>query len=117
MKNASYKLSIVSFLAFMILFFMTDTINAQTNTSQELVYISVEIKGLACPFCAFGMEKELKTISGVDSVHIELKKGLAFITTQIKQQPTREGLEKIIIDAGFTPGKIEYSDIPFLNKE
>ena len=96
---------------------MANTINVQSNTSQELVYISVEIKGLACPFCAFGMEKELKKVSGVDSVHIELKKGLAYISTLIQLQPTKETLEKVIIDAGFTPGKIEYSDTPFRRKE
>ncbi len=113
MKN---KFKQIVILIFPLFFIFTTSISAQ-EIEQERVFIKIEIKGLACPFCAFGMEKELKTISGVDSVHIELKKGLAFITTQIKQQPTREGLEKIIIDAGFTPGKIEYSDIPFLNKE
>jgi len=63
------------------------------------------------------MEKELKKVAGVDDVEIELKAGLAYISTLIKQQPTKESLEKIITDAGFTVGKIEYSSKHFAIKE
>ena len=59
------------------------------------------------------MEKELKKIAGVDKVEIELKKGLAYISTPIEQKPTRENLENIIKNAGFTPGNITFLDTPF----
>jgi len=58
------------------------------------VYIKIEIKGMACLYCAFGMEKELKKVAGVYSVDIELKEGLAYISTPIHQKPTKENLKK-----------------------
>jgi copper chaperone CopZ len=93
------------------------TIKAQTKTDQERVYIKIEIKGMACPYCAFGMEKELKKVSGVENVEIELKEGLAYISTPINQKPSKESLEKIIVDGGFTVGEIEYSNKPFIIKK
>lgn len=109
------RILILVILVFNICFF-TFT-NAQTNNEQGLVYVKIEIKGMACPFCAFGMEKELKKIAGVDNVEIELKAGLAYISTLINQKPAKESLEKIITDSGFTVGKIEYSSKPFAIKE
>lgn len=99
-----------------LFFFLTTTINAQIN-NQKLVYVKIEVKGLACPFCAFGMEKELKKVAGVKNVEIELKKGLAFISVPKNQRPTSENLEKIVTEAGFTVGEIEFSTTPFkINK-
>ena len=97
----------------LLLIFVTTTGKAQNNT-QERVYIKIEIKGLACPYCAFGMEKELKKVSGVDdNVTIELKEGLAFISTPIDQKPTKRMLKEIITNAGFTAGDITFSGKPF----
>ena len=104
-------------LLFLSLFFLfTSSINAQIK-EEKRIYVKIEIMGLACPFCAFGMEKELKKVAGVDDVEIELKAGLAYISTPIEQRPTKERLEKIIADAGFTVGKIEYSSKQFAIKE
>ncbi len=104
-------------LLFLSLFFLfTASINAQIK-EEKRIYVKIEIMGLACPFCAFGMEKELKKVAGVDDVEIELKAGLAYISTPLNQQPTKGRLEKIITDAGFTVGKIEYSSKHFAIKE
>ena len=101
-------------VALVFSFFLLITTAVGTQISQQdRIFIKIEIKGLACPYCAFGMEKELKKVSGVDNVHIELKEGFAYIDTPTKQKPTKKVLEKIIIDAGFTPGTIIFSEIPF----
>ncbi len=102
------------FLLFALLF--TPSVNAQSPTkatNNERIYMKIEIKGLACPYCAYGMEKELKKVSGVDHVDIELKTGLAYISTPIEQKPSAESLQKIITDSGFTPGEVVYSDKAF----
>jgi copper chaperone CopZ len=105
-------------LALLVLTFcFSVSVNAQTQHKQELIYVKIEIKGMACPYCAFGMEKEFKKVSGVENVEIVLKAGLAYITTPIEQKPTKKSIEKIITDAGFTVGKIEYSDKPYIIKE
>lgn len=103
-------------LVFAVLFFSSlTTVKAQSKTDH--VYIKMEVKGMACPYCAFGMEKALKKVSGVDDVKIQLKEGLAYISTVKKQEPLKESLALIVTNAGFTPGKIEYSNKPFVIKE
>lgn len=90
-------------------------VNAQTN-DQELTYVKVEVKGLACPFCAYGLEKKLKEEDGVKSIKIDVEEGLAYLTVLKSQKPTKETLEKIVADAGFTPSSIVFSEKPFTFK-
>lgn len=111
--NKMIKAIIKYHILLLLLFTSFCKISGQTQSVAETVYIMIEIKGLACPYCAYGMEKELKKISGVDNVTILLKKGQAYISTPILQKPTKPDLKKIIIKAGFTPGKIEYKTTPF----
>ena len=117
MKTKIRHLHLFGFTIFLLCMGHFTSLNAQTGSEQERIYVKIEIKGMACPFCAFGMEKELKQVAGVDKVEIELKKGLAYISTPLSQKPTMENLEKIITDSGFTVGKIEYSSEPFAIKE
>ena len=110
--------SILSLFILVLSLSFSSEANAQSKQSDEKrIYIKIEIKGLACPYCAFGMEKELKEISGVEQVDIELKAGLAYISTPIEQKPTKEKIGRVITDAGFTVGKIEYSDKVFNMKK
>ena len=104
----------IVFVVISLLFFAVSNLLAQQKITANRVYIKIEVKGLACPYCAYGMEKELKKVSGVNEVEIELKKGLAYISTPVAQQPTKEALAKIIKDAGFTAGVIEFNKEPFV---
>jgi len=91
-------------------------VNAQAN-GQEFTYVKVEVKGLACPFCAYGLEKKLKEVDGVKSIKIDFEEGLVYLTVLKSQKPTRETLEKIITDSGFTPSSIVFSEKPFMLKD
>ncbi|PHQ56617.1 MAG: hypothetical protein COC16_02825 [Lutibacter sp.] len=115
MKNSIKQT--VSFVLILIFFGFSTIIKAQTDEKKDRIYVKIEIKGMACPYCAFGMEKELRKVFGVYNVKIELEAGLAFISTPIQQKPTKESIQKIIMDAGFTVGDIEYSTKPFVTKE
>ncbi|MBL4642399.1 MAG: hypothetical protein JKY44_02285 [Flavobacteriaceae bacterium] len=106
-----------SFSILLICVIFSTTIKAQTKIDQKKVYIKIEVKGLGCPYCAFGMEKELKKVAGVKHVKIVLKEGLIYISTPSNQTPSKENLEKIIINGGFTVGEIEFSDTPFKFKK
>jgi len=105
-------------LLFFVLFFLlaTTTISSQT-TEQDFTYVKVEVKGLACPFCAYGLEKKLKEIEGVETIKIDVEEGLAYLTTLKSKKPTKETLEKIVTDAGFTPSSIVFSEKPFALKD
>jgi len=105
-------------LAIIVLLFSvasSTTVNAQTN-DQELTYVKVEVKGLACPFCAYGLEKKLKDLDGVETIKIDVKEGFAYLTVLKSKKPTKETLEKIVTDAGFTPSSIVFSEKSFILK-
>ncbi len=109
---AKYNLSVL-----LICFVFALLTNAQVNQTQKWVFIKIEVKGMACPYCAFGMQKEFKKVAGVDNVEIKLEEGLVYISTPISQKPTTESLKQIIIDAGFTPGGIIFSEKAFKHKD
>jgi len=117
MKKLFKTIPFTAFIFAVLLFGQSATVKAQSATKTDHVYIKMEVNGMACPYCAYGMEKELKKVSGVDDVKIQLKEGLAYIATLKKQQPLKESLALVIKNAGFTPGKIEYSNKPFVIKD
>jgi copper chaperone CopZ len=115
MKQKFKQAGLVVLVLFLFITAKT-TVNAQ-DAKQEFTYVKIEVKGLACPFCAYGLEKKLKDVDGVKNIKIDVEEGLAFLSANKSQRPTIEILKKIVIDAGFTPSNIEYSEIPFVLKE
>ncbi len=62
----------------------------------------IRVDGLACPFCAYGIEKSFIKTEGVKSVDIDLKNGLVIVKTENGKRFSEENLKKIIHDTGFT---------------
>jgi len=62
----------------------------------------MRVDGLACPFCAYGIEKKFTKTEGVKSVDIDLKNGLVIVKTKEGKIFTENELKKIINDTGFT---------------
>lgn len=89
----------------------TDNIKKQ-NTGRK--YIKVEVNGLVCPFCAYGLEKKLKkVVKGAADVHVFLKKGYATLNVPDDKIPSEKEIKKLVANAGFEAGQIIYSDKPF----
>ncbi|VAX05393.1 hypothetical protein MNBD_GAMMA19-1494 [hydrothermal vent metagenome] len=63
---------------------------------------NMRVDGLACPFCAYGIEKKFIKTEGVDSVDIDLQKGLVIVKTHEGKTFKEEKLKEIINDSGFT---------------
>ena len=103
----------MKWLIAIFIFHISVALQAQARTEPEMVYIKIEVKGLACPYCAYGMEKDLSKLAGVKHVDIQLKEGLAFLSVPTAQKPTREQIEAVIVDGGFTPGEIVFRSTPF----
>ncbi len=63
---------------------------------------ALQIDGLACPFCAFGIEKQLKKIEGVVSTSVDIKDGV--VTVVMERDATLDEAEakKAVEAAGFT---------------
>lgn len=41
---------------------------------------NVGVDGLGCPFCAYGIEKELGSMTGVEKVEVDIKTGVVVVT-------------------------------------
>ena len=63
---------------------------------------TVEVDGLACPFCAYGLEKHLTALDAVDSVVVRISDGLVQIREVEGQVLTDETLKETVTDAGFS---------------
>ncbi len=61
----------------------------------------IQVKGLTCPFCAYGLEKKLKKVKGVESVSIDLEKDLATVTARPGVLVKEADLRKAVKKAGF----------------
>ena len=62
----------------------------------------LRVDGLACPFCAYGIEKKLKKTEGVESIDIDVNRGLVIVIVAAGVTLTEAQMAKLINDAGFT---------------
>ena len=62
----------------------------------------LKIDGLGCPFCAYGIEKKLSTVEGVEKIDVKLKKGAVIVTMAEGTALTETQALKAVKDAGFT---------------
>ena len=76
----------------------------------EGVTVKVRVDGLACPFCAYGLEKKIKRIEGVKGLDIMLNEGLAIVYFDEDARIDEELLEEKVKEAGFTPRGITIED-------
>jgi len=74
---------------------------APAAAEDQTVY-TVQADGLACPFCAYGIEKQLTRIDGVESVETDIKSGTVIITMQPGATPAEADAKRAVEAAGFT---------------
>lgn len=68
-------------------------------------HYEIQVDGLACPFCAYGLEKKLKKLPGAKNVEIDLNTGRAAFDVSggiLLPGPVQGAVR----DAGFTPRDI-----------
>ncbi|MFQ5824898.1 MAG: heavy-metal-associated domain-containing protein [bacterium] len=90
-----------------------------TSAPAQVEKVTIRVDGLSCPFCAYGLEKKLKSIEGVKDVKINVDKGVATLQSKKEESIGVEKLESVVKDAGFTPreitvtivGKLGQSDV------
>ncbi len=63
---------------------------------------ALQIDGLACPFCAYGIEKQLKKIEGVVSTSIDIKDGVVTVVMERDATLDEAAAKKAVEAAGFT---------------
>jgi periplasmic mercuric ion binding protein len=60
------------------------------------------VDGLACPFCAYGIEKKLSAIEGVEEIETDIKGGQVVVTLAEGKMLSEEVARQAVKDAGFT---------------
>ena len=91
----------IIYLFLLLLFTLTSKANAQLES------VEIEVNGLACPFCSYGLEKKLKKIDGLKEVKIFIDEGLARLEFEKSPEKPFEVVNASIKDAGFTPGNMK----------
>ncbi len=71
--------------------------------------VKVRVDGLSCPFCAYGLEKKLNDLVGVDSIFIDFEEGLVVMQVTDSENISEEEIRVKIEEAGFTPREIVFS--------
>ena len=62
----------------------------------------MRVDGLACPYCAYGIEKNLRKIDGVERIDVDLNNGLVTVEVAAGVTLTDAQMAKLFTDAGFT---------------
>jgi len=83
----------------------------------EISNVTVIVKGMACPFCAYGIEKRLGKVEGVKSVTVDLGRGKANLQVKEGHTININQVPSAVKEAGFTPGKIRILAVGTVNKK
>lgn len=59
------------------------------------------VDGLGCPFCAYGIEKTLGEVDGVDRVDVDMKRGVVVVTIAAGADLDQDTARQAVEDAGF----------------
>lgn len=71
-------------------------------TAGETNEYAIGVDGLACPFCAYGIEKQLNRIAGVEVVSTDIESGTVSVTMEEGIVLEESAARKAVEDAGFT---------------
>ena len=67
----------------------------------EILGAELQVDGLVCPFCAFGIEKKLLAVDGVQEVDVLLDDGRVRLTFHSSNMATVGALEEAVEKSGF----------------
>lgn len=80
--------------------------DARAQDTVEKPKVKLQVDGLACPFCAYGLEKKLKKLKGVTAVDVHIDEGFVLLTLNEGAGVTDEKIRSAVADAGFTAREI-----------
>ena len=105
MKALSFKTILLVFLLSLLISLLLGNLSLQATETQEQKVV-VKIDGLSCPFCAFGVEKKLKTLEGLKTIQIKMNEGQVLLTFEAEATIDVEVIKEAVIDSGFTAREI-----------
>ena len=100
---------IITSLFFALLLGITAAPQAQAQNKIEDPDVTIAVDGLACPFCAYGLEKKLKKVEGVEALTVDMEEGQVRIKLIEGASVTEEQISEAVSDAGFTMTEISFA--------
>ena len=81
---------------------------ARAQNTIENPDVTIGVNGLACPFCAYGLELKLKKLDAVEALTVHMEEG--HVQMKLKEGATvsDEEIRAAVKDAGFTVTEIKY---------
>ncbi|NQV82834.1 MAG: heavy-metal-associated domain-containing protein [Rhodospirillales bacterium] len=91
----------------MLAVFLISTVAWSASALAASPVYRLYVDGLACPFCAYGVEKNTLALDGVEKLDIDMEGG--FITVVMKPGKTldEETARRVVADSGFTLRRFE----------
>ncbi len=80
---------------------------AQVENKELKGKVKVEVDGLSCPFCAYGLEKKLKKMEDVIKIEIDVENAFALLTIEEGKTVLEETIRENVKLAGFTAREIK----------
>ncbi len=87
-------------IVYIAVFFMA---LAGVSAQEGMDKFKVQVDGLGCPFCAYGLEKKFKEFKGIKEVKINIETGDFTFSYPAEKQLTLDAVEKQVEKAGYTP--------------
>lgn len=76
--------------------------SAPSQAQEAAARYTLRVDGLACPFCAYGIEKQLMAVDGVNVVEIDIAAGAVRIIMRPGATLDEAAAAKAVTAAGFT---------------
>ena len=77
----------------------------------QIESITLKVDGLSCPFCAYGLSKELKKVAGVKDTKIFVDAGRVELVVEQGKPVDIEKLPKAVRSGGFTAREIRITAV------
>jgi copper chaperone CopZ len=87
------------------------------NAFAEFTGVKVKVDGLACPLCAFGLEKKLAQVAGVTNLSTDLKSGTVNLSLTKGASVSVRSLDEAVRRAGFTLESVSVTAVGALKVE
>ncbi len=69
---------------------------------EDTAAYALGVDGLSCPFCAYGIEKELASVDGVERIDVDIEAGLITVRMAAGATLDEGRARKATEDAGFS---------------
>ncbi len=77
------------------------------NNSKSMDAFTVQVNGLGCPFCAYGLEKKFKELDGMKKSSIDMETGIFTFEFPSERKLSIFQVQEQVEKAGYTPVQVE----------